>query len=100
VRLGLLRDARPGVLHLDADGVVAVAAVRRTSRPVPPIASAALSMRLVHTWLSSAPYAGTRGRVASYSRTTSTPASLWPEHHDGAVEAGVQVDVLARAESM
>ena len=49
------RDAGPGVADLDQHAVpVASRAVRTVSVPVPSIASTALSMRFVHTWLSSA----------------------------------------------
>jgi hypothetical protein len=37
---------------------------RRRSVPVPAIASTALSMKLVHTWLSSPAYASIRGTLA------------------------------------
>ena len=66
------RDAGPGVADLDAR-LVAVPRVRMVSVPRPPIACTALSMRLVHTWLSSAAYAGTGGSVRSKSLTTVMP---------------------------
>ena len=48
------------------------------SVPSPPIASTALSTRLVQTWLSSPGIASIRGTPAAYSRTTRTPSSLCP----------------------
>ena len=46
------------------------------SVPTPPIASTALSTRLVHTWFSSPGMASMTGRSAAYSRTTATSSSL------------------------
>ncbi|CAM5695479.1 hypothetical protein SVIOM342S_05562 [Streptomyces violaceorubidus] len=57
-------------------------AVRTVSVPSPPAsltAATALSIRLVHTWFSSAGYAGTRGTVRSYSLTTSIRGPIFPE---------------------
>jgi hypothetical protein len=48
------RDARPVVDDVDRHGVVAVEAGADRQGADPPIACAALSMRLVHTWFSSA----------------------------------------------
>ena len=69
----------------------------RSACPVPPIAPTALSIRLVHTWLSSAAYAGIGGRLRSYSLTTVMPVPILPaEHHQRGVEQLVHVDHLVR----
>src|SRR5947209_4509004 len=52
-------------------------AVRMVSVPCPAIASTALSIRLVHTWFSSAAYTGTGGSVLSYSFTTVMPSPIF-----------------------
>ena len=50
--------------------------VRMVSVPCPFIADTALSIRFVHTWFSSAAYAGIRGRLRSNSFTTLMPAGI------------------------
>ena len=60
----LRRHARAAVPDLDDDGVAVDRVVTR-SVPEPSIASMALSIRLVQTWLSSPAYASTRGTSAA-----------------------------------
>jgi hypothetical protein len=56
----LRRHTRTGVADLD-DDVISVSPRRYLERAAPSIASTALSMRLVHTWLSSPAYASIEG---------------------------------------
>ena len=74
--LQLFGDARDRCRRSRRARSRSLATCATVSRPTPFIAWIALSIRLVHTWLISAPYNGTGGRSWSKSLTTSISLSL------------------------